>query len=254
MRLLRAWQTLVWLSARRMLFSSSTLVVLLPVAISLLFVLHRNYGAWDDSARAFDRFSRFLVAGYLLFVIPICTLAYGTSSLGGDREDRTLLFLLVRPIPRALVLLGKFSASVPLALGLLLACFGGYCLLAGEVGRLAWNAYLPAVVLSTIAYLAVFHLFAVVFRHATTVALIYALFMELVLGHMPGIIKRVAISYYGRALMYAGGEPWGVRAPPAQWFEPISATAATWALAGLTVASLAAALAVFQWREYRDLT
>lgn len=254
MRLLRAWQTLVWLSTRRMLFSSSTLVVLLPAAVSLLFVLHRNYGAWEDPVRAFDRFSRFLLAGYLLFVVPICTLAYGTSSLGGDREDRTLLFLLVRPIPRALVLLGKFSASVPLALGVLLACFGGSCALAGEIGRLAWKAYLPAVLLSTIAYLAVFHLFAVVFRHATTVALIYALFMELVLGNMPGIIKRVAISYYGRALMYARGESWGLRAPPAQWFEPISIPAATWALIGLTVASLVAALAVFQWREYRDLT
>lgn len=254
MRLLRAWQTLVWLSTRRMLFSSSTLVVLLPAAISVLFVLHRNYGAWDDPVRAFDRFSRFLMAGYLLFLVPICTLAYGTASLGGDREDRTLLFLLVRPIPRALVLLGKFSASVPLALGVLLACFAGYCLLSGDAGRNAWTAYLPVVLLSTIAYLAVFHLFAVLFRHATTVALIYALFMELVLGNMPGIIKRLAISYYGRALMYARGEPWGVQAPPAQWFEPISPAAATWALLALTVASLAAAMAVFHWREYRDLS
>ncbi len=254
MRLLRAWQTLVWLSMRRMLFSSGTLVVLLPAAISVLFVLHRDYGAWDDPVRAFDRFSRFLMAGYLLFLVPICTLAYGTASLGGDREDRTLLFLLVRPIPRALVLLGKFSASVPLALGVLLACFAGYCLLAGDAGHHAWTAYLPVVLLSTISYLAVFHLFAVLFRHATTVALVYALFMELVLGNMPGIVKRVAISYYGRAIMYARGEPWGVQAPPAQWFEPISPTAATWALLALTVVSLAAAVAVFQWREYRDLS
>ena len=59
----------------------------------------------------------------------------------------------------------------------------------------------------TLAYVCLFHLFAVAFRHSTIIALVYALFMELLLGNLPGIVKRVAVNYYGRSIMYdAGGQ------------------------------------------------
>ena len=44
----------------------------------------------------------------------------------------------------------------------------------------------------TLAYVCLFHLFAVAFRHSTIIALVYAVFMEMLLGNMPGIVKRVA--------------------------------------------------------------
>jgi len=30
--------------------------------------------------------------------------------------------------------------------------------------------------------------------------------MELLLGNMPGIVKRAAVNYYGRSIMYAAGK------------------------------------------------
>ena len=65
----------------------------------------------------------------------------------------------------------------------------------------------------TIAYVSLFHFFAVTFRHSTIIALIYSLFMELLLGNMPGIVKRVAINYYGRSMMYAAGVHKGLERP-----------------------------------------
>ncbi len=146
------------------------------------------------------------------FVVPICALAFGTASVGGDREDRTLVFLLVRPIPRALILLAKFTATLPLVLGLVVGSYWLYCQLAGEVGRVAFPLYLPAIVYMTLAYVCLFHLFAVWFRHSTILALVYALFMEVLLGSLPGIVKRVAVNYYGRSIMYAAGEQRGLAA------------------------------------------
>ena len=146
------------------------------------------------------------------FVVPICALAYGTTSVGGDREDRTLVFLLMRPIPRALILLAKFIATLPLVLGLVVGSYWLYCSVAGEVGQVAFRLYLPALIYMTIAYVCLFHLFAVTFRHSTIMALIYALFMELLLGNMPGIVKRVAVNYYGRSMMYAAGAARGTAA------------------------------------------
>ena len=52
--------------------------------------------------------------------------------------------------------------------------------------------------------------------------------------------------------MYALGAADGLGRPP--WFEPLSVDTASRALAAIALGSLLAALAVFQWREYRDLT
>ncbi len=253
MNLLRAWTTLTALTFRRLLWSSSTLMVMLPLAGCLLFVLRRHLNHPDFSPREFRDFSEFMILVFASFVVPVCALAFGTASVGGDREDRTLVFLLVRPIPRSLILLAKFSATVPLVLGMVVGSFWLYCQLAGEVGQIAFRLYLPALVYMTLAYVCLFHLFAVAFRHSTIVALIYALFMEVLLGNIPGIVKRVAVNYYGRSLMYAAGAPEGLKTPDPQWFEPLSVETASWALLGIAVGGLLLAVVIFSRREYRDL-
>jgi ABC-type transport system involved in multi-copper enzyme maturation permease subunit len=237
-----------------MFWSTNTVMVVLPLAGAALFLLRRNYGGDSDPQDAFRSFSDFLLHVFASFLIPICSIAYGATSIGGDREDRTLVFLLVRPVPRPLVLLAKFAASWPLTVGLTVGTYWGYCWLAGQAGDVAFPLYFPAIVLLTNAYICLFHFFAVCFRHATILALLYSLFMELLVGNMPGIIKRVALNYYGRSLMFSAGEPHGLRPPDARWFELLEQSVASNALLGIAAALLAAAAIVFQRREYRDLT
>lgn len=252
MRLVRAWSTLASLSFVRLFWSASTLMVMLPLAGCLLFVLRRHYNHPEFTQREFREFSEFLIVVFASFVVPICALAFGTASIGGDREDRTLVFLLVRPIPRWLILLAKFSATLPLVMGLVLGSYWLFCRLAGAVGQVAFDLYLPAITYMTLAYVCLFHLFAVSFRHATIIALVYALFMETLIGNLPGIVKRVAVNYYGRSLLYAAGEADGARMP--EGFQPLSLEVATWALAGIAIGGLILACLVFSRREYRDLT
>ena len=252
MKLLRAWCTLVALSFKRLFWSSSMLMVLLPLAGCLMFVLRRHYDHPEFTRREFRDFSEFMIVVFASFVVPICALAFGTASVGGDREDRTLVFLLVRPIPRWLILLAKFAATLPLVLGLVLGSYWLYCRLAGEVGQVAFPLYLPAVFYMTMAYVCLFHLFAVAFRHATIIALVYAVFMETLLGNLPGIVKRVAVNYYGRSILYDAGSADGLRLP--KGFESLSVEVATWALAGIAVGGILLACVVFARREYRDLT
>jgi ABC-2 type transport system permease protein len=253
MNLVRAWATLTSLTFRRLLLSASTMMVLLPLAGCLLFVLRRGFDR-GNSPREFHQFSEFMILVFASFVVPICALAFGTASVGGDREERTLVFLLVRPIPRFLILLAKLTATLPLVLGLVAGSYWMYCQLAGEVGRTAFGLYLPAIMLMTVAYVCLFHLFAVWFRHSTILALVYALFIEVLLGNLPGIVKRVAVNYYGRSIMYTVGGSEGLEPPPAEWFEPLEVSTATWALVGIAAGAIAAALVIFSRREYRDLT
>jgi hypothetical protein len=78
--------------------------------------------------------------------------------------------------------------------------------------------------------------------------------MEVLLGNIPGIVKRVAVNYYGRSIMYAAGASEGLPAPDPRWFEPLSVDAAKWSLAGIAISGLVLALVIFSRREYRDLT
>lgn len=254
MRTIRAWSTLVWISFERLLWSANTWMVLAPLAGCFLYLLRRDYASGGYGERTFDHYSNFLIQVYASIVVPLCTLAFAAASIGGDREDRTLLFILVRPIARPLVLLAKVVATVPLALGIVVGSFYGFCRLAGEVGGLAYAAYLPAMVLVTLAYIALFHLFAVAFRHSTIIALLYSLLVEMLLGHAPGIIKRVAVNFYGRTLMFAAGRADGLEQPDPHWFEPLSPPVAAWALVGFALLALGIAIFIFQRREYRDLS
>lgn len=252
MSLLRAWTTLVFTSFRRLLWSVGTLMLVFPLAACLLFVARRGYTSISDEAVAFNALSNFLIFIYAAFMTPLCALTFGAQSLSGDREDRTLVFLLIRPVPRWVILTAKFAAAWPLAVTW--ACGGLWllCRFAGPAGKLAFDAYLPAVFYMTTAYTALFLAFAVWFRHAVIAALLYALFMEMLLGNVPGIIKKLAINYYGRSLMFDAGVDHGLSAPDPQWFEVLSGDAARGTLAGITLASLVVAGLIFRTREYEE--
>ena len=259
MFLLRAWTTLVWLSFRRLLWSANTLMVMFPLAACGLYLLVRRGRMLTESVHEFDfvfeRFSdRFVIGLFASFIIPICALAFATTSIGGDREDRTLLFLLVRPVPRWLILLGKASATLPIVLGLVVGSFYVCCRIAGPVGEKAYALYLPAVFYMALAYVGLFHLMAVTVRHSTVVALTYALFIEGLLGAMTGIVKRVAVNFYGRSMMFDLQAREGLGLPDPAWFVPVSARAGAAVLLTIAVGGLLAAMLVFSRREYRDLS
>ena len=54
---------------------------------------------------------------FLSIVVPLCTLAFAAGSIGGEREDRTLLFILVRPLPRWAVLASQGGRHVAAGAG-----------------------------------------------------------------------------------------------------------------------------------------
>ncbi len=251
--LLRAWCFLVALSLKRLFWSTSTAVVVAPLATAALFPLRRRI-ADMSAAAAFDAFSEFLILVFASILVPLCALAYGTGGMGAEREDKTLVYLLASPLPRWTMVLAKWCAATPLTLISVFAALALYCWLAGDVGMTALGLYALPILLVTLAYLGLFHFFAVAFRHATIVAVIYALFIEVLLGNLPGIVKRVAVHYYGRSIMYARGVPQGLEAPDPEWFEPFDPVTAAWTLASIAVVGLVAAIVVFQRREYRDPT
>ncbi|MBS0211253.1 MAG: ABC transporter permease subunit [Planctomycetes bacterium] len=249
---LRAWLMLLWLSFRRLLWSRSTLMVWFPLVVFGVTVWRYELGRTIDLGWAFNYFSgRLIFFGFASVVLPLCVVAFSATSIGGDREDRTLLFILIRPISRPAILAAKWVATLPLTLGLIAVSFALACRLAGDVGRVAFPLYLGPLLALAAAYGALFLMFSVLFRHATIAALIYTVFFETMLGNAPGIVKRLAINYYARSWMHSVGMPEGLRR---DLFESIDVASAQWALLTWTVVPLLIAAVVFARREYRDLS
>jgi len=200
-------------------------------------------------------FSRWLVFFLFLgFLLPLWNLAFATSAFGAERESRSLIWLMTRPMPRSGIYLAKFLALLPWCLALNLGGFVLICLSGGEAGREALGLYWPAVIAGTLAFAAVFHLIGALFSRPAIVGLLYAFFFETILSELPvpGTVKRLSINYYTRCLMYSAAQTEDVPTESAVLFVPVSNSLAWMVLIGATVVVTALGMWLFSRSEYRD--
>ena len=152
---------------------------------------------------AFLGFVRLVVFGYFLsFLLPLFTLAYASGAIGSERESRTLLWLLTRPLPRWAVYLAKYLGTMPWCVGISGGAFVLLCLCGGEFGRRAIGLYWPAVLAGSLAFGSLFHLIGALFRWPAVISLVYVFFFELLVGALPGSLKQLSLSFYIRSLFY----------------------------------------------------
>jgi hypothetical protein len=198
-------------------------------------------------------FSNWIVFSvFLSFLLPIWSISFATEALGGDRESRSLIWILARPIPRPAVYLAKYLALLPWSIGLNLGGFGVLCLAAGDAGATAFRFYWPAVLLATLAFSSLFHLMGATFRRPAIVAIVYSFFLEIVLGNMPGTLKRVSIGFYARCMMFEQMERLNVTPVRPTVYMPVDGTTARWVLVGLTVVLLIVGMVFFARSEYGE--
>jgi ABC-type transport system involved in multi-copper enzyme maturation permease subunit len=189
---------------------------------------------------------------FLSFLLPMWSLSFATEALGGDRESRSLIWLLTRPLSRPAIYLAKYVALLPWSLGLCVGGFGLLCVAAGRPGLVAFRLYWPAVFYGTLAFSALFHLMGACVRRPAIVAIVYTFFLETILGNLPGSLKRVSISFYTRCMMFDEMERYGVTPVKSSVYMPVDGTTALWVLVGLTVVLLGVGMVVFGRSEYRE--
>lgn len=266
---LAAWWWLVVLSFRRLWWTWHTVasvLLLAVVAIVVLGISFKRYydkGEWGWSEIGFTK--NILLGLYLSFLLPLLTLAFATQTLGGEWEDRTLVWVLTRPLARPWVYLAKFVAAVPWTFGMTLGGWFFLGLLGGP--RAFWAAahLWPAVALGTLTYLCLFQVLGAAFRRSTIIGVAYAFVLETLVGNMPGMVKRASVAFYTRCVLYAqaaeigldkptGDHRTGVVPDKAFFFLPVDGTTAVTVLVVAAVALFMIGMIVFSRREYRDLT
>jgi ABC-2 type transport system permease protein len=162
--------------------------------------------ATDLSALSPGALWRVLIAGYMHVLAILSALLFASAAIADDAEDGSVFYLLVRPVRRSLVYLGKALAAVQLAvlttagsvllcaLVLALAPASGIPLatLARDLGWAALAAASYALALAAVAALS---------RRALLFSTLYLLFFELPMAFAPVGLRLLTISHYLMSLL-----------------------------------------------------
>ena len=105
---------------------------------------------------------------------------------------------------------------------------------------------------ATFAFSALFFLLGAFFRRPAIVAIVYAFFLETILGNMPGYLKRVSINFYAKCMMYESAEAYGIQPDRPSVFLAVDATTAATVLVTITLLLLIAGTALFSRMQYQD--
>ncbi|MBN2113709.1 MAG: ABC transporter permease [Acidimicrobiia bacterium] len=136
-------------------------------------------------------------------VLPVASLVFGSGALGDERRDATISFILLRPLPRAVVAAAKL-------LGAWLAAFGvvgaGAAAMAVVLGVRSgdWAPLGPLLLgaaLSCLAYVSVFLVLGYLTARAVLVGLLYVFVWESgMTGAIPSLasvsLMRIGLSAY----------------------------------------------------------
>ena len=141
---------------------------------------------------------------YLHFLLPLMSVFMGTAVIADEVDERTLPYLLVRPVSRRDVVLSKIISNT-LTLGILLfvSLFLSYSLMAVEGGIGSWvknmSVFLQSggvLCLGALVYTPLFACLGGLIKRPVLVGLFFMIGWENTIGSFPGNIKLITIVHY----------------------------------------------------------
>ncbi|MGZ5453300.1 MAG: ABC transporter permease [Candidatus Aminicenantales bacterium] len=229
---------------------------LIPVVLAVVVrvVLHGRSGPMAAV------FTDILMVFFLQFYIVILALFYGTSITAEEVENRTLSYLITRPIPKPAIVLGKFAAYSALMFAMVAVSLASsyFIMNAARLSDpelyLTFLRYLGVLGLGILAYAAFFTFLGTILKRAIIVGLVFGFGWENVIQYFPGSTQRFSIVHYLKSLLpyhptVGGGGGRGVALLLFR-LEPTKPLVAVLALAVLSVALLALACWIFGMKEY----
>lgn len=254
---LRAARCVFDLALEGMVWSRRSLVMAallgLPVVFGLLFraVLAARL---PPKVSGFDLYGVIVALFYVRNALPLAALFYAIALVADEVEGRTITYLFTRPVQRSAILAGKFAAYLATTLSLCLpATVVSFFLLVTARGAQGLGAAAPhllrdlgAMVLTLLAYGALFTLFGVVLRRPVIPGLLFLFVWELV-ALLPGYLPRFTLTAYARSLIAHRPPDEGLAEVFGQAL-PLGLSVAT--LLVVSVVCLAAASGIFSRREY----
>lgn len=231
------------------------LVGLIPVVLAIVVRIILRGRTGDMAAVS----TEILMAFFLQIYIVILALFYGTSVTAEEVENRTLAYLLTRPVPKTAIIVGKFAAYTALMFGMVAVGLAASYFVLNDA-RLddlelyaTFFGYLGVLGLGLLAYTALFAFLGAVLKRAIILGLIFGFGWESVIQFFPGSTQRFSIVHYLKSLLpYRPESRAAGRGVALLLFrlEPTPPFVAVLALAGICAGFLALTCWLFRAKEY----
>ena len=177
------------------------IAALIPVGLALIIP---SGGSPDD-------FINGLLDGLLVGVVmPIIVMSLATASFGNEIEDKTLIYIALKPVPRWKIALPKFLAPVVIAAPLV-AASGAAATYIGLGDVVAAAAVAVSLLAGMVAYAAIFTWAGLVTTRALPFAIVYVFLWEGLLSTFIGGVRYLSVRGYTLAIM-PGLDPDGLGA------------------------------------------
>ena len=197
----------------------------------LLAVALRRVSPFDR----LDATAQLVVNFSLSLLVPLTSLVFASSALGDPVDDRTLVYIWLRPLARSKIALATLAATITVALPFAVLPTALSAALGNVGGDIVVGAA-AASVLATIAYSTLFLGLGLVVRRALVWGLAYLLIWEQFVARSGTAAARLSILVYARSLFAEIAST----SPP-----PRAAATATSIIVPLVVSAAALALTTF---------
>lgn len=145
-----------------------------------------------------------LLSGTLVFrLLPLVSAIFSTQVLSAEVEQKTIVYLLTRPIPRSqLILMRSLASMTAVALVTIMAAvavsasvFG-----AGALGNELFWRDIKAILIGSAAYGALFVMISLLVNRAMIVCILIAFVWETAVASLPGSMYYLSINSYLTAI------------------------------------------------------
>ncbi|MGO8672808.1 MAG: ABC transporter permease subunit [Capsulimonadaceae bacterium] len=176
-------------------------VAALPLLVALLWRAAAPAGQFAR-APVYNQLSETFIFGFVLVMLAC---VFGTNLVTEEVEQKSIVYLLTRPVPRWRILLMKYAAAF---LATTLAVWLSALLLflvtatsrSGDPWHTSFGRDLIVLPVGCLAYGGLFLLFATAFRRPLVMGLVYTFGVESWLPNLPGNFKMMCLMVYLRAL------------------------------------------------------
>jgi ABC-2 type transport system permease protein len=235
----RSFGPLARLTVRGLLGRRRTLGVVLlaaaPVVVALVLAVGGGLG--DPETLALEVFARLTLG----LVIPLAALVLGTAALGTEIDDGTVVYLLVKPVPRRTVIAAKMVVAIGATAALAVpAAFLATLLVLGASSPALLAGIAAGVLVAVVLYTAVFIALSVFTGRALVIGLGYVLVWEGLVTTLLEGTRILSIREYALAVVSAVAGP--ISIPDG------GATVATEVALVLSATVLALAFVLAAWR------
>lgn len=201
---LRPYKVIFRITLGQIFLSKKSLLTLilavLPVGVSLIFRFSKH-----SPTEVSGFFPMIMITMYLMFLTILLALLYGTAIIANEIDNKTITYLLTRPIRKDFLILSKFSAYFLGSMGILVLSAFLTFIIAATDPRMSYSfgdnlnlflKYLGVFTLALITYGTVFTFLGTSIKHPVLVGLFFAFGWEKITVVVPGLIKKFSVAYY----------------------------------------------------------